>query len=171
MSSPNPLSAAELLGERTVHNGASGFGTLLQGRAYQVEMLEESMRRNIIVAVLFPRSLVLSAADLLQMDTGSGKTLVYEYSISTLSRSKLNLLLEPSCAYRQSLNDAHPASWSGFAFQRSPWLRNNTKLWQPSYLGFRQDCSQEPTMLNIGLNSGYGMMYLKVSTSSFRRTR
>ena len=61
MSSPNPLSAAELLGaegEPTVHKGASGFGNLVTGRAYQLEMLEESMRRNIIVAVLFPRSLV-----------------------------------------------------------------------------------------------------------------
>ena len=65
MSSLNPLSAAELLGEPNVHKGASGFGTLLQGRAYQLEMLEESMRRNIIVAVLFPRSLIFSAADLL----------------------------------------------------------------------------------------------------------
>ena len=54
MSSPNPLSAD---GEPSVHNGASGLGTLFKGRAYQLEMLEESMRRNIIVAVLFPRSL------------------------------------------------------------------------------------------------------------------
>ncbi len=35
--------------------------TTLQGRAYQLEMLEESMKRNIIIAA----------------ETGSGKTLMY----------------------------------------------------------------------------------------------
>ena len=53
----NVLSAAELPGGHVI---ADGRGTL-NPRAYQLEMLEESMLRNIIVA----------------MDTGSGKTLMY----------------------------------------------------------------------------------------------
>ncbi|CAF9929326.1 MAG: Dicer-like protein 2, partial [Alectoria fallacina] len=44
--------------EPTVLNGLSGLESAFKPRPYQLEMLEESMRRNIIVA----------------MDTGSGKT-------------------------------------------------------------------------------------------------
>ena len=47
------------------HTRMSSDGSMsfhrLQGRAYQLEMLEESMKRNIIVAA----------------ETGSGKTLMY----------------------------------------------------------------------------------------------
>ena len=53
------LSVGELPGGHVI---ADGMGTF-KPRAYQLEMLEESMLRNIIVA----------------MDTGSGKTLMYIY--------------------------------------------------------------------------------------------
>lgn len=46
--------------ESIAHKGLSGLENAFKPRHYQLEMLEESMRRNIIVA----------------MDTGSGKTLV-----------------------------------------------------------------------------------------------
>ena len=58
MSSPNLLPMAELPAvnvvadvEPTVHKGLAGFDSAFKPRAYQLEMLEESMRRNIIVAV------------------------------------------------------------------------------------------------------------------------
>ena len=38
-------------GMSEVHNGLLGFESIFKPRAYQLEMLEESMRRNIIVAV------------------------------------------------------------------------------------------------------------------------
>ena len=57
MTSPNSLSAAECPGGQVIADGRGTFNP----RAYQLEMLEESMLRNIIVA----------------MDTGSGKTLMY----------------------------------------------------------------------------------------------
>ena len=53
----NVLSAAELPRGHVIADGTGTFSP----RAYQLEMLEESMLRNIIVA----------------MDTGSGKTLMY----------------------------------------------------------------------------------------------
>lgn len=66
MSSPNLLSTVELSGrnvvvheEPTVHNGLSGLDRAFQPRSYQLEMLEESMRRNIIVAVRHSRSQLL----------------------------------------------------------------------------------------------------------------
>ena len=72
MSSPDPLSIAELPaedvsvdGEPAVRNGPQGLETPFKGRAYQLEMLEESMRRNVIVAVLFPPSPSPSATDIL----------------------------------------------------------------------------------------------------------
>ena len=40
--------------EPTVHNGFSGLENAFKPRHYQLEMLEESMRRNIIVAVRLP---------------------------------------------------------------------------------------------------------------------
>ena len=60
MSSPNLLSSAGLRvagghvaaeGESTVHNGLSRLESTFKPRAYQLEMLEQSMQRNIIVAV------------------------------------------------------------------------------------------------------------------------
>lgn len=58
MPSPSPLSPAELPGGNiaadggpAVHNGLSRLESAFKPRAYQLEMLEESMRRNIIVAV------------------------------------------------------------------------------------------------------------------------
>ena len=72
MSSPNPASTAELLGKDVVdtgkstgHNGLSGLDSPFKARAYQLEMLEESMRRNIIVAVLHSWSSIFSLADML----------------------------------------------------------------------------------------------------------
>ena len=44
----------------------------LTPRSYQLEMVEESMRKNIIVA----------------MDTGSGKTLMYSLLLFSLAKSK-----------------------------------------------------------------------------------
>lgn len=61
MSSPNLLSTAELPdgnvvanGESIGHNRLSNFESAFKPRSYQLEMLEESMRRNIIVAVRLP---------------------------------------------------------------------------------------------------------------------
>ena len=70
MSSPSLLSTAELPSgyvvadeESTVRNGLPGFESTFKPRAYQLEMLEQSMRRNIIVAVRllwspFPQRLI-----------------------------------------------------------------------------------------------------------------
>ena len=81
MSFPNLLSTAELPdgsvpeGRSTVHNGFSDFESASKPRSYQLEMLEESMRRNIIVAVRLPWfPFSSSAANTSQMETGSGKT-------------------------------------------------------------------------------------------------
>lgn len=60
--------------ESIAHKGLSGLENAFKPRHYQLEMLEESMRRNIIVAVRLPCVLFCLAADILQMDTGSGKT-------------------------------------------------------------------------------------------------
>lgn len=72
MSSPNFVSTAELQGEDVVvigkptgQNGLPGLEIPFKARAYQLEMLEESMRRNIILSVLLPSSLISSAADIL----------------------------------------------------------------------------------------------------------
>lgn len=59
MASPNLLSTAKLQDPSVVfdgigttgHDGLSGLKSAFKPRAYQLEMLEESMRRNIIVAV------------------------------------------------------------------------------------------------------------------------
>lgn len=68
MSSPNLLSTAGLQvpggsvvaeGESTVHNGLSRLESTFKPRAYQLEMLEQSMQRNIIVAVRLSWSLLL----------------------------------------------------------------------------------------------------------------
>jgi hypothetical protein len=62
-------------------------------RAYQLEMLEESLRRNIIVAVSClgqKRLLVLPRSDSQQMDTGSGKTHIVSLNISLLLCLLLN---------------------------------------------------------------------------------
>ena len=62
MSSPNLLSTAELHEDVVFDENSTVYGGLpwLEGpfkaRDYQLEMLEESMRRNIIVAVLLPWS-------------------------------------------------------------------------------------------------------------------
>ena len=86
MPSPKLLSAAELPDgnfvadeEPTVDKGLAGLKSPFKPRAYQLEMLEESMRRNIIVAVRLPYFPSSPAANTLQMDTGSGKTGVYVY--------------------------------------------------------------------------------------------
>ena len=50
-------------GESTVHNGLSRLGGTFKPRAYQLEMLEQSMRRNIIVAVQAPLVSSSSAAN------------------------------------------------------------------------------------------------------------
>lgn len=61
MASPNMLSMAEIQDgnvptddEPIVHNRLSGLENAFKPRHYQLEMLEESMRRNIIVAVRLP---------------------------------------------------------------------------------------------------------------------
>lgn len=43
-------------GKPMVHNGLSGVESTFKPRAYQLEMLEESMQKNIIVAVRLPWS-------------------------------------------------------------------------------------------------------------------
>lgn len=45
-----------------------------RARGYQLEMLEESLKENIIVAVFNTPSCLLVHTDQKQMDTGSGKT-------------------------------------------------------------------------------------------------
>ncbi len=66
----------------------------MTARAYQLEMLEKSLEKNIIVAVC-PASCLVSMppADLLpsQMDTGSGKTQVFVWNNSLLVRTMLTL--------------------------------------------------------------------------------
>ena len=49
--------------------------TIILPRAYQLEMLEESLKRNVIVAVRYHQQTVLGLIpNKHQMDTGSGKT-------------------------------------------------------------------------------------------------
>ena len=107
MPSPKLLSMAELPdgnvvadGEPTVHKGLAGLKSAFKPRAYQLEMLEDSMRRNIIVALRLSCFPFYSAANTLQMDTGSGKTGVYVYK--RLEWSFADPTLERSCVYKQN---------------------------------------------------------------------
>lgn len=66
MSSPSPPSTAGLPsghvvseGESTADNGLSRLDSTFKPRAYQLEMLEQSIQRNIIVAVRLSRSPLL----------------------------------------------------------------------------------------------------------------
>ena len=54
-------SMARYESSKGVQSTPPGVTTTLEGRAYQLEMLDESMKRNIIIAA----------------ETGSGKTLMY----------------------------------------------------------------------------------------------
>ena len=50
----------------------------LQPRAYQIEMFQESMKQNTIVTVSFVSGFNCQRTNDMQMETGSGKTMMYD---------------------------------------------------------------------------------------------
>lgn len=71
----------------------------LQLRPYQLEMLEENMQRNIIVAVCLMRTPLITSNTLTiyKMDTGSGKTMI------AVARIKAELEICPANKVREEL--------------------------------------------------------------------
>lgn len=90
MSLPNLLSMAELPagnviadGEPTVHKGLAGLDSAFKPRAYQLEMLEESMQRNIIVAVRLSWFPISSAANTLRWTLDQERhSCIYIYALA-----------------------------------------------------------------------------------------
>lgn len=72
-----------------VHDDEAGQANF-QARAYQLEMYEQSMEKNIIVAVSVAHG-QYAGLTRLQMDTGSGKTQMYSTYLSMHDSNSLTL--------------------------------------------------------------------------------
>ena len=91
---------AELRGESALADGGPAIHDVFKPRSYQLEMLEESMRRNIIVAVRLSSSLNLQR--LIHSDGNWVRKDICVHHLYPLVRSISDSTLEPLCVYGQS---------------------------------------------------------------------
>ncbi|KAL9131199.1 MAG: hypothetical protein Q9217_000801 [Psora testacea] len=148
-SSPNGV-----ITDQSLDSGIQAAGEALQARGYQLEMLEESLRRNIIIA----------------MDTGSGKTFMYCRLawMPTLAEPRL----EQFCEYEQnsrgvtlvryvyysfrlkssSSSNRIPYSSFGFAYRVYLLHISNTEPSVLNYLAIKPASYLVTTIVSIGVN-------------------